>query len=231
MADKLTPWYAIARGIVNVVCYRALGGLTAIGVENIPEEGPVIFAPNHLSHLDPPMVACGQKRRQLCFMSKEEMFKIPVLGSLIRSLGAFPIRRGESDAESIRRSISLLNEGRTLLIFPEGTRGYGKELQPFNRGVSMLAKHTGAKIVPVAIIGTNLILPKGKKMPLRRHKMKIVYGDPFTYADTAQGKNEKENRRAFTAELSQRIIELCQQHGYDLKISTELALQAQASSQ
>ncbi len=230
MPAKRSVWYAFVRSFVRNLFFKTMGGLTTVGEENIPLGGAMIFAPNHLSHLDPPIIACSQNRRQLTFMSKQEMFKIPVLGQLIRSLGAFPIRRGESDTESIRKAISLLDEGRAILIFPEGTRGDGVTFQPVNRGVAMLAKRTGALVQPVGIIGTNIVLPKGKTK-LKRHPMIVAYGKPFTYAEVATQGTEKENRLAFTNAMITRIVDLCRSNGYELKISTELERTTAASTQ
>ena len=230
MAQRRSKWFAFVRSLVRNFFFKPLGGITTIGEENIPLEGALLFAPNHVSHLDPPISACAQNRRQLTFMSKEEMFKIPIMGPLIRSLGAFPIRRGESDTESIRKAISLLDEGRAVLIFPEGTRGDGKTFQPINRGVAMLAKRTGALVQPVGIIGTHIVWPKGP-FKLKRHRMIVAFGKPFTYAETATFATEKENRESFTKELTARIMVLCEANGMPLKISSEAEPQSPALSQ
>ncbi len=153
-------------------------------------------------------------KRQLTFMAKEELFR-GFFGKLIRSLNAFPVRRGETDTQSIRKSIEFLNDGRALLIFPEGTRGEGKHLLPINRGVAMLAKRTGVPVVPVGIVGSHIILPKGQKK-IKRHCLTLVYGEPFTYASVAVHASEKENREAFSQELARRIVALCASEGLTL---------------
>lgn len=188
-----------------------------MGEENIPKEGAVIFAPNHVSNLDPPAVACGTNKRQLAFMAKEELFK-GLFGKIIASVGAFPVRRGESDTESIRKTIALLEEGRAVLVFPEGTRGDGKHFGTVNRGVAMLAKRTNAPVLPIGVIGTHIIAPKGQKK-MKRHRITIAYGKPFTYAEVAAGSNEKENRELFAKELERRIVELCTAQGLPLQES------------
>ena len=225
MGDQNSRWYSFCQRFVHLFVYNTLGGITTVGEENVPLEGPVLFAPNHLSHLDPPIVACSQHRRQLTFMSKAEMFKIPILGRLIRSLGAFPVRRGESDTQAIRASITRLEEGRALLIFPEGKRGEGKVIQPFTRGLEVLAKRTGAQVVPVGIINTHKVLPKGHVMPKGRYRMTVAFGKPFTYDEVATYANEKDNRKAFSEELTKRIVDLCRANGYDLKTPVEPSVQ------
>jgi 1-acyl-sn-glycerol-3-phosphate acyltransferase len=224
---KRSAWYAFVRSFVRNTFFRTFGGIKTVGESNIPLEGPVIFAPNHVSNLDPPIIACSQNRRQTTFMAKEELFKVPVLGPIIHSLGAFKVRRGEGDTESIRKALGLLEEGRALLVFPEGARGDGKSLQPINRGVAMLAKRSGAQVVPVGIAGTHIVLPKGRSKP-KRHRMQVTYGQPFTYVQFATHANEAQNRDAFAEKLLSEISMLCSQGGLQLSISSEPERSAQA---
>lgn len=208
-------WFAFCRWFMRVFFYRLGGGFRSVGSANIPVTGPVIFAPIHLSHTDPPAVACGCTRR-LRFMSKAEMFEKKFLGWLIGSLGAFRVSRGEGDTESVRTAIELLNSGEAILIFPEGTRGDGKTMHPISRGVGLLAKKTNAQIIPVGLIGTFERLPKGSSK-LHRSVITVVYGKPFTYAEVCQDSNEKKNRQTFAKVLAQRIVELCNAHGLMVK--------------
>lgn len=209
-------WYHTILNLARVAFFF-LGGLKCVGRKNVPRKGSVIVAPYHVSHLDPPAVACGTNR-PLRFMAKEELFDHKFFGGFIRSVGAFPVKRGEGDTEAIRIAIAALENGEAVLVFPEGQRGDGKHLQPINRGVAMLAKRTGAKVVPVGVVGTHIAWPKGHK--LKRHKIVVAYGEPFTYADYATGENERENRDLFAAELQRRIAELCDQNGLQLRIET-----------
>jgi len=227
---KRSAWFSFIRWCARNLFFRPFGGIKTFGAENIPLDGPILIAPNHVSHLDPPICACAQNRRQLTFMAKEELFSSKAFGWLIRSLGAFPIRRGESDMESIRNAIGLLEEGRAMLVFPEGARGDGKTLGKFNAGPAMLAKRTGAKVVPVGIVGTHLAWPSGKSKPMR-HPMTVAFGIPFTYEEVASGANEKENRELFNSRLAQNIQDLCKENGLDLKISSETKLQSAVSNQ
>jgi len=214
-----STWFAFARWATKHFFYGLKGGLTSTGEENIPLTGPIIVAPNHVSYVDPPAVACGTKKRQLRFMAKEELFK-GALGALITSLGAFPVKRGEGDTESIRKSLAILEGGEALLIFPEGTRSDGKTMLPINRGVAMLAKRTGAPVLPVGIIGTHIVMPRGGGG--RKHPMKIAYGKPFAYEEISTGKNDKENRELFAQELEKRILALCNENGFALKSASSL---------
>lgn len=215
-APKAHPtWFAFIRWLVRVFFFQTNGGFRSIGTENIPMTGPVIFAPIHLSHADPPAVACGCKRR-MRFMAKADLFDHKIFGWLIRSLGAFKVNRGESDTESIRISIEVLNAGEALLVFPEGTRGDGQTMLPIARGVAMLAKKTNAQIVPVAIAGTHIRLAKGSSK-IKKAPIVVSYGVPFRYSDVASGSNEKENRDIFARVLADKICSLCNDLGLPIK--------------
>ncbi len=206
-------WYALIAGIARRIFFASKGGLTIVGKNNVPAHGAAIIAPIHLSNLDPPAVASAS-RRHLRFMAKSELFK-GIFGWGIRSTGAFPVRRGENDTEAVRAAIEILNDGQVLLLFPEGERGDGKHLGPINRGIAMLAKRTGAPIVPTAIVGTHAMLPKGAKGTKRGH-VTVAFGEPFTYAEVAKG-SSSEARDAFAAELERRLLEICKANGLELE--------------
>lgn len=207
-------WYAFVRWLVRVFFFKGTGGLTIRGLENIPKVGPLIVAPNHVSHLDPPVIACAMNR-QITFMAKAELFEHGLFGKLIASLGAFPVRRGEGDMEAIRLTLKLLEEGRAVLMFPEGTRGDGQTMLPFNKGVGMIAKRAGAPVLPVGISGTHRKWPRGKSKP-KWGRVTVVFGEPFRYEEVAVHPSEAENRDAFAAELQRRILKACQEGGLRL---------------
>lgn len=156
--------YEFSRTVCRIffhTCFR----LETVGTHHIPDEGAVILCSNHISTLDPPLVGTPLSRK-VHFMAKAELFAIPVLGPLIRNLGAFPVKRGGVSKESIRHAIQLLQEGGMMGIFPEGTRGgagMGK------KGAASLALRSGATVIPVAIIGKYKLFSK----------LKIVYGTPL----------------------------------------------------
>lgn len=211
-------WYDFIRFLAKSLVFWMTGGLKVVSGDNLPSEGPVIVAANHLSHLDPPAVACASRRR-LTFMARKSLFKNRVFGWLISSVGAFPVRRGEADTEAVRLSLRLLDEGRAVLMFPEGTRGDGKTLGTISSGIAMLASRSGAAVVPVGIVGTHDKLPRGSKS-IRRGKVTVVFGPPFTYEEVAKGVSiPKVAREKFAAELTKRILEACKNGGLELKVS------------
>lgn len=141
--------YGIAHAIVKI-SFRILFRLETRNMDRLPLQGPVILCSNHISLFDPPVLGAPLKRR-IYYMAKEELFKIPLLGWLIKHLGAFPVKRGGVSKESIRTALNLLAEGKMLGIFPEGTRnnqGAGK------KGAAMLALRSDAVVVPAAIVGS-----------------------------------------------------------------------------
>ncbi|WP_169081837.1 lysophospholipid acyltransferase family protein [Paenibacillus sp. PL91] len=157
--------YLFFRFILRVL-YTLLFRLEARGTENIPSAGPVVLASNHLSNFDPPTVGVKVKRK-VHFMAKEELFKIPVFGPLLRSFGAFPVKRGGVSKDAIKSSITMLKEGNVMGIFPEGSRN--NQSGAAKKGAAMIAIRSGAAIVPVAIIG--------KYRPFS--KIVVCYGKPI----------------------------------------------------
>ncbi|RYG48303.1 1-acyl-sn-glycerol-3-phosphate acyltransferase [bacterium] len=209
--------YRLARGTFDGF-FATSGGIRAVGVENVPKQGGVILAPNHLSHLDPPALACTCRHRRVLAMGKGDLWNHKAFGLIIGGIGAYPVQR-DNETEAVRWAVSVLEGGHTLLVFPEGTRGDGQTLFPIERGTGMLARRTGALVVPVGIVGTEKIWPKGQSKPSMGHRITVAYGKPFTYESVSTGANEKENRVIFARELEKRILDLCQEHGLPLRAS------------
>lgn len=211
-------WYRAVRWFVRSTVLNILGPVRVVDKPNEPLEGPVIVAPVHMSYLDPPLVACCM-RRAITFMAKEELFK-PGLGALIRSLGAFPVQRGSGDTEAIRIALKLLDEGRAVLLFPEGTRGDGHSMGAMTAGVAMLARRTGAKVFPIGIRGTERVWPRSQKWP-KRAPITVVFGEPLSYADVVPDHKDKEGREKFNAVLAQRLHSLNEKAGLPLKTASK----------
>jgi 1-acyl-sn-glycerol-3-phosphate acyltransferase len=153
--------------------------LHAEGVENVPEEGGFVLAANHISNFDPwPLGLPLWPRRYLRFMAKSELFWWP-LGPIIRSGGAFAVRRGERDVEAMNTAIELVREGHVVVMFPHGTRqrkGLVKKFQPKSHtGAARIAQGAQAPLVPAAIAGTDRLSRLG---PLR-----VRYGKPLEIDD------------------------------------------------
>ncbi len=151
-----------------------------VGRENAPAEGPLIVASNHLNNADPPVIALAFSSFPT-FMAKREMLTWPILGPGFRIFGAFPVRRGGADLSAIRGATEVVNEGKMLVMFPEGTRSRTGGLTKGHPGTALIALRTGAPIVPVALTGTERITwPWIFIKPLSIKRITVTLGEPFT---------------------------------------------------
>ncbi|MEW6545824.1 MAG: lysophospholipid acyltransferase family protein [Bacillota bacterium] len=151
MSGRVTVAYRLARYLVSAFL-KLFFFWRVEGRQHIPPEGPVLFCCNHISAWDPPVVGCAATR-QVYFMAKRELWRIPVLRSVITALGAYPVDRKRADLSSVRRSLELLEKGQAVGVFPEGTRSRTGKLGPLRSGGAKLALRTGAAVVPMAIVG------------------------------------------------------------------------------
>jgi len=150
--------------------------LRRLGTEHIPDGG-VILASNHRSFLDPFAIGCCLGR-PIYFVAKEELFKNPLIGWFLNCLGAFPIRRGASDEESVATSRALLERGEAVVIFPEGTRIRTGSLAAPRRGVGRLALESGRPVVPIAVTNSERARRGWRIKPVKVH---IRCGPPITF--------------------------------------------------
>jgi len=181
--------------------FRLLGRWQIAGGENIPPTGGAVIAPNHCSYLDPGVVGCGLKRPTY-FMGKKELFRVPILGSLIRRTGCFPVDRDKQDKEAIRMALSVLRDGNLLCMFPEGGRSPDGTLQQASGvGVALVASRAGVPIIPAVIRGTERAHPPGARF-VHRASISITFGRPI---ETALPDGQKANK-AQLAELTRRVM-------------------------
>ena len=201
--------YAILKPIATALM-RLLFRLEVVSPGMVPATGPVLLVSNHVSVLDPPLVGASAPR-PLHFMAKEELFRIPLLGSLIRALNARPVRRDGSDTRALKAALALLQEGRALLVFPEGTRGVeGQPLREGKAGVGMLAVLSGAPVVPVYVSGSGAALPRGASLP-RPRKVRVTFGPALTFkkdSKTTGDEGRKEAYRGAAQEMMRAIADL-----------------------
>jgi 1-acyl-sn-glycerol-3-phosphate acyltransferase len=175
-----------------------------IGQENIPLTGGVIIAPNHTSNIDPPLVGSAMRRR-VTVMAKKELFSSVIFAFIIKRLGAFPINRGSGDRAAIKMALSLLNEGRALLLFPEGTRSKTGNLGKPQAGVSMMAIKSQVPVVPVAVSGTYKFFRNGKWFP----RFTVRFGKPVYPPEAMQ--SSKEAMEEFSGKIMNEINNLLKQ--------------------
>ena len=172
-------WTYLLVGFLSYLPVVLLFRLRWRGLEHVPRKGGAVLAANHTSNLDPwPLGLPLFPRRYLRFMAKSELYRFP-LSLVIRGAGAFPVRRGEGDAEAIETAVQLCREGHIVVMFPEGTRrkkGLRKrwEARP-HTGAARIARDAGVPLVPAAIRGTDRLARLG---PLR-----VAYGPPLDAGD------------------------------------------------
>lgn len=164
--------------------------LEVVGDENIPVDGGVIVASNHTAMMDVLILSVAMKGRPVRFMAKKELFKIPLVSPLIRSFGAFPVDRGTADVSSLKKAMSLVEEGEVFGIFPQGTRcgGLDPRTTEIKPGVGLVAYRTKACVLPVMIESDRM---KTKMF----QKNRVIIGKPLFYDDlgfTGGGKQEYE---------------------------------------
>jgi 1-acyl-sn-glycerol-3-phosphate acyltransferase len=165
----------------------AWGGLRFEGRENVPRKGGVLITPNHICYADPPTIAMAAPRYAY-IMAWDALFKLPVLGTLIRWLRAFPVKPGTPDRHALKFAEEKLKAGEAVIVFPEGTVSPTGELLPLRAGVLMVAQRAGVPIVPCIVQNTNLLLPYEQVRPRITKKPIIVrFGKPVTVEELSGG--------------------------------------------
>lgn len=194
-------FYAFARFVMCLLFGWSLR-VHVQGRENLPASGSYLLCMNHVSAIDP-MVACIAVPRRIRFLAKRELFRIPLVGFLIRHLGACPVDRGGSDVGALRRMIALAREGEVVAVFPQGHRQRGKNPAdtPVHDGAGMIACHAGCPIVPVCIK-----MKKQRYAFLRRTD--ILIGAPISPETDGAG------RDAYHAVVRRAFGEVCRLGGF-----------------
>ena len=190
---RIVKW--IVRGAIYIWCkiyYRA----QIEGLENVPKDGPLIFAGNHRSYLDPPLMVATAKR-DMRFIAKEELRENKFLRFLMWVFDAILVKRNDKDVGPIKESLKTLKDGKCIALFPEGTRNGLEKGESAKDGVAFFAVRSGAKVVPCGIQGGQ----KGNR------KVIIRYGKPLDYSEY-KGNKDKEVLDKVTEEIMKNIIEL-----------------------
>lgn len=180
-----------------------LGGCELHGLENVPKNGPVILAPNHVSMFDPPLVGCASPRR-VTTMGKAELFEkkwfgLKIFPYIIQHMATFPVKRGAPDRRALRRAAKVLKEGEALVVFPEGTRTRNGELGSGEIGLALVAHAARAPIVPVYLKGTHAALsPLSRKKGVRLFPTEVWFGEPLFFAHEYSCKADRAVLQAIT---------------------------------
>jgi 1-acyl-sn-glycerol-3-phosphate acyltransferase len=196
--------YAVLKPVAFAV-FRLFVRLEGRGAEHVPRDGALMLVANHSSFLDPPLVGAVTPR-PLGFLAKEELFRIPLFGRLIRALNARPLRRGGADPKALRAALRVLEEGRALLVFPEGTRGDEGVLRTPKAGAGMLAVLSGVPVVPVYVEGSGRVWPRGRRLP-RPGKVVVHFGPPLRFG-RGEGRERKSQYEAASRAMMDAIAAL-----------------------
>ncbi len=181
-AIRTSPLYPFERRLMLSLMWVFLrDGLHVDGLENVPKGGCIV-AGNHLATCDPPLIGALIRRHDVHYMAKAEAFEKAATGWIIAGYNGFPVQRHTADRLAIRRSLAVLAQGRVLIMMPEGTRSPDATLQHAEPGVGLIARRSGAPIVPVGVWGSEKALPKGVVIP-RRAEVHVRYGAPVHLPD------------------------------------------------
>jgi 1-acyl-sn-glycerol-3-phosphate acyltransferase len=197
--------YALGRMVVTPLA-RLVYRPRVEGKDLVPKTGPVIFASNHLSFIDSIAIPVAAPR-QVHFLAKSSYFEGKGLSGwasrqFFTSIGAIPVRRGAGQAalDALDQQRALLERGSAVALYPEGTRSLDGRLYKGRTGVAFLALQTGAPVVPVGLIGTDKVMPKGATMPSLKHRVTVKFGAPLDlshHGDSGSGRA----RRGATDEI------------------------------
>jgi 1-acyl-sn-glycerol-3-phosphate acyltransferase len=154
MSDFDAPFRRFIEAVVHAA-FTAVWGVKVTGLDLVPRSGPLLVAFNHTSLIDGPLlcVTIASSRRP-CFLAKQELFRYPLMGRFFRAIGMIPLHRGTADHSALRSALERLERGGAIALSPEGTRVKPGQARAPKLGVSFLALKTGARVLPVRLVGT-----------------------------------------------------------------------------
>ncbi len=185
---------------------RVLTRIRVDGRENVPKTGGFVLAPVHRSYVDTP-ISAAVTRRRMRYMAKDSMWNNRQFGWLISSCGGFPVSRGTTDIEALKRCFLLLGQGEPIVMFPEGERKSGPIVQPLFEGAAYVAARANVPIIPVGIGGSERVMPKGAKM-IHPRKVRIVVGKPILPRPSEGSRTPRSEVKRLTAELHEELQRL-----------------------
>ena len=172
-------FYPVLRTVMRLLAFVILFRSVHVrGLDRVPKRGPVLVVGNHIATLDPPLTGALIKRFDVYYMAKSEYFELHRQRWLFRAYNAFPIVRHHADRTAIKHALRVLGGGHVLMMYPEGTRSRDLKLHRPFAGAGFLARKSGAPIVPVAVWGSEHVLPTGASWP-RHADVFIQFGEPF----------------------------------------------------
>jgi 1-acyl-sn-glycerol-3-phosphate acyltransferase len=173
------PTYYVVWVACRAAC-RVLFRCRVYHPERVPRSGPVILAANHASLLDPPLVGLGLKR-EIHYLARESLFRVPGLGFLLPRVNVVPVDREGGGAAGLRAIFDRLLAGSGILLFPEGTRTPDGRFQRARSGIGLTVIKSAAPVVPVRVFGTFEAWGRGRRWPALR-RVAVKYGEPMDFA-------------------------------------------------
>jgi 1-acyl-sn-glycerol-3-phosphate acyltransferase len=191
--------YRVLRGIMRVLVATILRRrrVHVLGLDNVPRTGGALLVGNHVGTIDPPLTGALIPRLDVHYMAKSESFTNPWVSWLFRGFNAFPVVRGSADRAALRHTLRLLADGHIVLVYPEGSRSPDGHLRDPQPGVGFLARHGGVPVIPVAVWGTEKVLPRGSRR-IHPTDVHVRYGPPVRLP-AADGGSRAGNREVAAA--------------------------------
>lgn len=173
------------------------------GKENLPEQGALLLS-NHQSFLDPLLIGV-LLNRPVSFLARDSLFRVPIVGWILRNTYVMSIRREAAGTESLRKSIARLEHGFYVGLFPEGTRTRDGSVGKVKPGFIAMVRRAQVPIVPVGIAGAYAAMPRNSRW-IRPVKIHLVYGEPITTEEVTE-LAQKGKEDEFTQLIQQRLID------------------------
>ena len=197
----MTTYYALGYHIVSTVS-KLFFSLQILYPERSIQNGPLILAANHQSYLDPPIIGLAADR-EVFWLAKKTLFSWPILGKLFPKLNVIPVDIQKNDSSALRILIRYINQGKAVVIFPEGARTLDGQMQKAQPGLGMLICKTQAPVLPLRIFGAREALPRGSSN-LNFTPVSIVVGEPIYFSKKDM---LGDNKREIYQKLSDQVMD------------------------
>lgn len=208
--DVASPWlYRLIQTLARGASW-IYAPATMLGGEHIPATGPLIIVANHLSYIDPVLIG-GLFPRPIVFMAKKELWDNALVGRALTAIGVVPVDRQNAAVSTARAALRALRDGDPVTLFPEGTRSFDGQVQPFKTGFLKLARRASAPILPCGVSGTWEIWPRHRKVP-KPGRITIAFGEPMDIASLVRRDTSDADLETLASDVRDRVLELMTMH-------------------
>ncbi len=200
----MTGLYWFAQLLFKVI-YKSFFALKVCGLENLPR-GRAIIAANHQSYVDPTVLGAAVPE-EISYLAREDVFSLAAFQWLCVKVNSILIKRRRADRSALKAVLARLAEGWKVVVFPEGTRSHDGQLQPPERGISLLAHRSRVPVVPAYISGTHRVLPRGGGM-IHFHPISVSFGPPLRFNEESLKQGGRNAYLAFSVQVMEAIARL-----------------------